>query len=145
MTRLASPFLTPRLQLHALAKNWWLLFLRGVASVIFGVLAMLWPGLSLAVLVTLYGIFALVDGTLALTAAITGALPTSRWWLALVGVLGIAVGAAALAWPASAALVLLATMAGWAMAIGIAQIIGAIWLRKEIDNEWLRSPAGSSP
>ena len=142
MSHFASPFLTPRLQLHALARNWWLLLLRGVAAIVFGVLTMVWPGLSLGVLVTMYGAFALVDGVLALAAAIVGAVPSSRWWLALTGLLGIAVGVVALAWPAETALALLAVMAGWAIVVGAAQIIGAIWLRKEIDDEWLLVASG---
>jgi uncharacterized membrane protein HdeD (DUF308 family) len=128
--------------LHALAVNWWLLFLRGMAGIAFGVLVIVWPALSPAMLVNFYGIFALVDGVLALTAAIIGVLPASRWWLALTGLLDIAIGCAVLAWPGSAALVLLTVMAGWAIAVGIAQIIGAIWLRKEIDNEWLLIASG---
>ena len=142
MSHFASPFLTPRLQLHALARNWWLLLLRGVAAIVFGVLTMVWPGLSLGVLVTMYGAFALVDGVLALAAAIVGAVPSSRWWLALTGLLGIAVGVVALVWPAETALALLAVMAGWAIVVGAAQIIGAIWLRKEIDDEWLLVASG---
>ena len=142
MTQLTSPFLTPRLQLHALAKNWWLLLLRGLAGIAFGVLTLVWPALSLAMLVTLYGVFSLVDGVLALSAAITGLMPASRWWLALTGLLGIAIGSAVLAWRAEAALILLAVIAGWAIVVGVAQIIGAIWLRKEIHNEWLLIASG---
>lgn len=141
MTHLASPF-TPRLQLHALAKNWWLLLLRGIAAAVFGVLALFWPALSLAMLVTLYGVFSLVDGALALAAAITGLMPASRWWLALTGLLGIAIGSAVLAWPVDAARILLAVIAGWAVVVGVVQIIGAIWLRKEIHNEWLLIASG---
>lgn len=142
MAHFASPFLTPRLQLHALAKNWWLLFLRGIAAIVFGVLAIAWPALSLVTLVILYGAFTLADGVLAIAAAIAGVLPASRWWLALIGVLSIAVGVAALAWPAGMALVLLAVIAVWAIVIGATQIIGAIRLRKEIHNEWLLIGSG---
>jgi uncharacterized membrane protein HdeD (DUF308 family) len=58
---------------NALAKNWWLLLLRGIAAVVFGVLAFVWPGLTLLTLVLFYGAFALVDGVLAVIAAIKGA------------------------------------------------------------------------
>jgi uncharacterized membrane protein HdeD (DUF308 family) len=122
---------------HALAKNWWLLLLRGIAAIIFGVLAFAWPGLTLLTLILFYGAFALVDGVLAIIAAITGGAPAPRWWLAIVGVLGIAAGLLTFLMPGLSALVLLFFIAGWAIATGVLQIIGAIQLRKEIDNEWL--------
>jgi uncharacterized membrane protein HdeD (DUF308 family) len=129
--------------LHALAKNWWLLLLRGIAAVAFGVLAFAWPGLTLYALILLYGAYALADGVIAIIAAITGNAPVGRWWLAIVGILGIAVGALIVMLPGVTALVLLFTIAGWAVAIGVLQIIGAIRLRKEIDNEWLLILSGA--
>jgi len=122
---------------HALAKNWWLLLLRGIAAIIFGVLAFAWPGVTLLTLILFYGAFALVDGVLAIIAAITGGAPGPRWWLAIVGLLGIAAGLLTFLMPGLSALVLLFFIAGWAIATGVFQIIGAIQLRKEIDNEWL--------
>jgi uncharacterized membrane protein HdeD (DUF308 family) len=122
---------------HALAKNWWLLLLRGIAAIIFGVLAFAWPGLTLLTLILFYGAFALVDGVLAIIAAITGGAPGPRWWLVIVGLLGIAAGLLTFLMPGLSALVLLFFIAGWAIATGVFQIIGAIQLRKEIDNEWL--------
>jgi uncharacterized membrane protein HdeD (DUF308 family) len=137
MQSTTSVTLSDRPVLHALAKNWWLLLLRGIAAVVFGALAFAWPGLTLLTLILLYGAFALTDGVIAIITAITGNAPAGRWWLAIVGVLGIAVGAFTFMLPGMTALILLFTMAGWAVAIGILQIIGAIRLRKEIDNEWL--------
>jgi uncharacterized membrane protein HdeD (DUF308 family) len=122
---------------HALAKNWWLLLLRGIAAIIFGVLAFVWPGLTLLTLILFYGAFALVDGVLAIIAAITGGAPAPRWWLAIVGLLGIAAGLLTFLMPGLSALVLLLFIAGWAIATGVLQIVGAVRLRKEIDNEWL--------
>jgi len=121
---------------HALAKNWWLLLLRGIAAIIFGVLAFAWPGVTLLTLILFYGAFALVDGVLAIIAAITGGAPAPRWWLVIVGLLGIAAGLLTFLMPGLSALVLLFFIAGWAIATGVFQIIGAIQLRKEIDNEW---------
>lgn len=61
-----------------LARNWWLFLLRGVAALIFGVLSLVWPGISLATLILLFGAYALVDGAFALAAAIVeGAMPKS--------------------------------------------------------------------
>jgi uncharacterized membrane protein HdeD (DUF308 family) len=122
---------------HAVAKNWWLLLLRGIAAIVFGVLAFAWPGLTLVTLILIYGAYALVDGVLAVIAAITGGAPGPRWWLAIIGLLGISAGLLTFLMPGITAMVLLFVIAGWAIATGVFQIIGAIQLRKEIDNEWL--------
>ena len=122
--------------LHALAQYWWLFLLRGIAAIIFGVLAFIWPGITLVTLVLFWGAFALVDGVLALANAITGGGMASRWWLALVGLSGIAAGVVTFMAPGLTAVVLLWFFAGWAIALGVFQIVGAIQLRKQIDNEW---------
>lgn len=133
----ATTSITPRPMLHALAKAWWLVLLRGILSIVFGVLAFVWPGLTLVTLVLLYGAFALVDGVLSLIAAFTGrakAIPT--WWLVLAGIAGIAAGVVTFLWPGITAIVLVMFIGAWAIVHGVFEIIGAIQLRKEIDNEW---------
>jgi uncharacterized membrane protein HdeD (DUF308 family) len=142
MAHVANPPLGPRLLLHTLAKNWWLLLLRGICAILFGILTFIWPGITLLTLVLLYGAYALADGVLSLAEAVMGGAPAPRWWLALVGLLGIAVGILTFAWPGITALVLLLFIAGWAIATGVLQIVGAIRLRKEIDNEWLLIASG---
>jgi uncharacterized membrane protein HdeD (DUF308 family) len=130
--------LPDRPMLHALAKCWWLLLLRGLAAIVFGVLAFLWPGLTLVTLVLLYGAFALVDGVLSLVAAFTGSTkPVPTWWLVVVGLLGIAAGAVTFLWPGITAILLVLFIGAWTLVHGIFEIIGAIQLRKEIDNEWM--------
>ena len=132
-TSLATPSL-----LHSLSDHWWLFLIRGIAAILFGILAFAWPGVTLVLLVLFFGAFALVDGIASLIAAITGRGATSpRWWLAIVGLVGIAAGLLTFFWPGLTAVVLLYFIAGWAIAMGVFQIIGAIQLRKEIDNEWL--------
>ncbi len=126
----------PSMLANALGRNWWLLLLRGLAAIGFGVLAVSSPGQTLVTIIYFYAAFVLVDGAIALGAAITGREPVARWWLALVGVLGIATAVLTFLLPGMTALVLLFVMAGWAIAIGVAQIVGAIRLRKELDNEW---------
>jgi uncharacterized membrane protein HdeD (DUF308 family) len=127
---------------HALAQNWWLILLKGICAIIFGVLALAWPGLTIFTLVLLYGVYALVDGIFALTAAATGDTAEPRWWLAIVGIIGIGAGILTFLWPNITAFVLLFLIAFWAIAMGIAEIVGAIRLRKEIDNEWLLAASG---
>jgi len=123
---------------RALAENWWLLLLRGVASIIFGVLAFIWPGLTLVALIFLWGAYAIIDGGIALWAAISGrgAEIAPRWWLAIVGVVGLLAGLVAFASPGLTALVLLMFIACWAILIGAMEIWGAVQLRKEIEGEW---------
>jgi uncharacterized membrane protein HdeD (DUF308 family) len=128
--------------LHGLARNWWLILLRGIAAIAFGVLAFVWPGITLVTLALLYGAFAFVEGVLALAAAVMGGSPAPRWWLAIVGLLGIAVGLLTLMMPGVTAFILVLFVAGWAIATGVMQIIGAIRLRKEIDNEWMLVAVG---
>jgi uncharacterized membrane protein HdeD (DUF308 family) len=91
----------------------------------------------LLTLILFYGAYALADGVLAIIAAITGGAPAPRWWLAIVGLLGIGAGLLTFLMPGVTAIVLLFFIAGWAIATGVFQIIGAIQLRREIDNEWL--------
>jgi len=138
----AEPVPGPHLMLHALAKHWWLTLLRGICAVVFGILTFVWPGVTLFTLVILYGAFALADGILAIAAAIMGGSPAPRWWLAIVGLAGIAAGILTFMWPGLTALLLLFFIAGWAIASGIMQVIGAIRLRREIDNEWLLAAGG---
>jgi uncharacterized membrane protein HdeD (DUF308 family) len=132
----------PRIMVHALAANWWLIFLRGLCAVLFGVLAFIWPGVTLVTLVLLYGAYALADGILALIAAVKGGAPAPRWWLALVGLAGVGAGILSFMWPGMTALILLFFIAGWAIAAGIMEIIGAIKLRKEITGEWFLIASG---
>lgn len=132
--------LSPPLMLDSLAKYWWLELLRGIAAIVFGVLAFILPGLTLLTLVVLYGAYALFDGIMAIGAAIWGGGGGNRmgprWWLAVVGVLGIVAGLLTFLWPGITALVLLMFIGVWSLLHGVFTIIGAIRLRKEIDNEW---------
>ncbi len=130
------PSALPTLGLHTLAKNWWLLLLRGIAGILFGVLAFVWPGITLLTLIIFYGAYALLDGIFAIGAAIRGGDAGTRWWLILVGVLGIAAGLLTFLWPGLTALALAIFIGAWALIHGIFEIIGAVKIRKEIDNEW---------
>ena len=102
------------------------------------VLAFIWPGLTLVALILLWGAYAIVDGGIALWAAIAGKAGelTSRWWLVIVGIVGILAGLVAFASPGLTALVLLMFIAVWAIVVGALEIWGAIQLRKEIEGEW---------
>ena len=129
--------------LQELSQHWRLLLLRGIAAVVFGVLAFVWPGLTLLTLVILYGVFAIIDGVLALVAAFgRTAREVPRWWLVLTGIVDIAAGLIAMFWPGITAFVLIIFIGAWAIVRGIMEIIAAIQLRKEIEGEWLLILAG---
>ncbi len=130
--------------LDQLSRNWGWIALRGVAAVIFGVLAFAWPGVTLVVLALFFGAYALIDGIFALVAAYRGREGGRPVWpLALIGVLGVAAGIVTFLWPEMTALALLMFIAVWALLIGIAQIVAAVRLRKEIDNEWMLGASGA--
>lgn len=112
--------------LQTLARNWWAIVLRGIAAVLFGLMAFAWPDITLAALVILYGAFAFVDGVLAvlwsLVRRLRGRFP---WGVFLAGLVGIASGVIAFLWPGLTALALLYLVAAWAIVRGVFEIIAA--------------------
>ena len=124
--------------------SWSALALRGVLAIIFGLLVFAWPGISLWVLVLFFGANALIDGVLAIVAAVRGSASGARWWgMLLQGILGIATGIITFLWPGLTTLVLLYFIAAWAIVIGVFEIVAAIRLRKEIQGEWLLALRGA--
>jgi uncharacterized membrane protein HdeD (DUF308 family) len=124
--------------LETLARNWWAIVLRGVFAVLFGLGAFLWPGITLVVLVALYGAYLFADGILAVVWALmgrrAGAFP---WGVFLAGLASIIAGVLTFLMPGLTALVLLYLIAAWAIVRGIFEIIAAFHLRRELTNEWL--------
>ena len=126
-----------------LARNWWVLLLRGVVAILFGGLTFGWPGMSLAALVLLFGGFCLADGLMAAWTALSNRKQQENGWLLLIGgLLGIGVGLLTLFQPAVTGLALLFYIAIWAVATGVVQVLTAIRLRQEIANEWTLVLAG---
>jgi len=123
----------------SLSRNWWALALRGAFALIFGILTLVWPTLTVAVLVALFGAWALVDGIFAFVAAWERAERRQTWWpLLLEGVLGVAAGVITWVWPQITALGLLTVIGVWAIVTGVIEIATAIRLRTMITNEvWL--------
>jgi uncharacterized membrane protein HdeD (DUF308 family) len=118
-----------------LARQWWVIALRGLAAVLFGVLAFVWPGMTLAVLVLLFGAYALVDGILAIVVAVRGGTD-HRLFMGLEGVVGVLAGLATFVFPGLTALVLLYIIAFWAVLTGVLEVVAAVRLRQAITNEW---------
>ncbi|KTT25123.1 membrane protein [Pseudacidovorax intermedius] len=123
--------------MQAFAPHWGWLALRGVAAVLFGVLALALPGLTVAVMVLLWGAYALVDGVFALMAGFKMRHEGRPLWaVVLLGLLGVAAGIVALVWPGMTALTLVMVIGAWAVVGGVFQIATAIRLRREIEGEW---------
>jgi uncharacterized membrane protein HdeD (DUF308 family) len=118
------------------AASSWVLALRGLVAILFGLAALFWPGLVLAVLIVFFGAYALVDGVLAIIAALRSSARGMRRLLLIEGAIGILFGILALFWPGLTALTLLYIIAFWAILSGIDRIVMAIMLRREIENEW---------
>jgi len=125
--------------LTKLAQHWWMFVLRGIAAILFGIAAFGWPHLTLAVLIILFGAYALVDGIFLTLSAITGWSRIEDPWLILLeGLIGIGIGVVTFHSPAITALGLLIYIAAWSLATGVLEIVAAMRLRKELAGEfWL--------
>jgi len=120
-----------------LQRNWWALLLRGLAAIAFGILTWYQPGISLASLVLLFGVYSTADGILGVWSAVAGPKDHESWWVMLLGgLLGIGIGLLAFFAPGVTALALLFYIAIWAIAKGVLEIVAAIRLRKEIKGEF---------
>ena len=122
-----------------LSRYWWAFILRGVLAIIFGIIAFVSPPTTIAVLVLLFGAWALVDGVFHIAAAIQDRSMTRSFWLTVLeGVVSIIAGVLALAFPDIAAASLLLIIAAWSIVTGVVEIVLAIRLREQITGElWL--------
>jgi uncharacterized membrane protein HdeD (DUF308 family) len=124
--------------LEALQRGWWLLVLRGVCALLFGVLAFAWPGLTLVTLVIFFGAYALINGLFTLGVAFRAPKGSPGvGTLVILGLLGVAAGVLTFFYPGITALSLLVVIAWWAIFTGVMEIAVAIKLRKQLSNEWL--------
>ena len=128
-----------------LARNWWLVVLRGLGALIVGLLAFAVPGPTLTIAVLGFGVYTFVDGILAIISVVRGTGGERRWWAMLLeGVLDIVAGIVTLLIPSLSAGLILILMATWAITTGVAEIRTAVRVRREIAGEWLLGLAGMS-
>ncbi|HYR18046.1 MAG TPA: HdeD family acid-resistance protein [Myxococcales bacterium] len=126
-----------------LARYWWALALRGTAAIIFGIIALFWPPAAIAVLVAIFGAYALVDGIFNLIAAVRAGRSGQRWGaLVFEGIVSLLVGLLTLFFPRVTALALVLLVGAWSLVTGIAELVAAIKLRRLIEHEWLLALAG---
>ncbi|HSL47275.1 MAG TPA: DUF308 domain-containing protein [Anaerolineales bacterium] len=125
-----------------LSRHWWWLALRGIAAILFGILALAWRGDTLGSFMLLFGNFALVDGLLAIFAALTHVAANKRWWVILHGLVSIDIALFAFFWTESAATILPYIVAAWALITGMMEVAGARRLDGWVANEELLYQSG---
>jgi len=124
-------------------RYWWMLLIRGIVAVLFGLAAIVWPGLTALVLVYLFGAFAFVDGIVAVVVSMQERAIVPRWWVLLIeGIVGILIGILTFFSPAVTALALLYLIAVWAIITGILEIAAAFSMRRALVLEWTLAIAG---
>lgn len=123
--------------LDVMARNWWAIAIRGVAAILFGIVAVFLPGAALYALVIVFAAYAFVDGIFAIIAAVRAAESHQRWATLLVsGLFGIAIGVITWFFPHLTALGLLYVIAAWAVVTGIFELVAAFELRRHLPGEW---------
>lgn len=126
------------------AQNRWMLALRGVLAILFGLIALFVPGIALLAFIVAFAVYALLDGIVAVAVALGERTSSTRWWWVLVeGILSIVAGILAFAYPGVTALVLLYIVAAWAVLTGIMEIVTAVSLREVLSREWALIVAGA--
>ena len=123
--------------IESLKRHWWVPVIRGIAAIIFGVIAFVYPGLTIATLFLFFGAWVLIDGLFRVVGAIGHRASDPDWgWHIVIGIVGIIVGLLTFHAPQITALALIIYIAAWALMIGATEIAFAIKLRREIKGEW---------
>jgi uncharacterized membrane protein HdeD (DUF308 family) len=130
--------INPLAQAQIMQRSWMSLLFRGVLAIIFGIIALVAPGIALLAIIIVFGAYALVDGILAAVVAIQERNVLPRWgWLLMEGLAGIILGIIAFVWPGETAFVLLYIVAAWAIVTGMLEIGAAVTIE-----DWLIGLAG---
>ncbi len=116
---------------------WWLVLVRGIVALLFGIVAVGWTHIAILFLIYLLGAYFLIDGIMGVILAFQERPVYSRWWLILIGgIIGIILAFAVFFWPGGAALVLTYLIAAWAVITGIIAIIAAFFVSTGFGREW---------
>jgi uncharacterized membrane protein HdeD (DUF308 family) len=125
------------MMIETLKRHWWVPVIRGIAAIVFGIIAFVYPGLTVATLVLFFGAWVLIDGIFRVVGAIGHHASDPDWgWHIVIGIVGIIVGLLTFHAPQITALALVIYIAAWALMIGATEIAFAIKLRREIKGEW---------
>jgi len=126
------------MMVETLKRHWWVPVIRGIAAIVFGVIAFTHPVMAIATLVLFFGAWVLIDGIFRIFGAIKHRGSDSDWaWQLVIGLIGIIVGLLTFHAPQVTALALVIYIAAWALMIGASEIVMAVKLRHEIKGEWL--------
>jgi len=129
--------------LDALKEYWWVLLVRGLLAVAFGLVAVAWPDLTLFWVIMLFGVYVIGDGLAEIWSGFQNRSRHDRWWVEiLIGLAGIVAGILIISLPGVTAVVAMYFIAAWMVVMGVLQVIYAIRLRETISNEWLIVLAG---
>jgi len=119
-------------------RSWWILLLRGIAAMVFGVLAFALPGETILALTLILGLWVVADGII----EIGYAFYSHNWWRIALGLLGIATGIYTVVYPQLAAFLLILLIAGWMILHGVVDVVDAVRLRERLLHEWVLVLAG---
>jgi uncharacterized membrane protein HdeD (DUF308 family) len=120
-----------------------LLGLRGILALLFGVLVLVWPHVTVLVLAVVFAAYAVVDGIGMVASGLGGGRDGRRRWpYVLAGVVGIVAGVIAVLWPAVTALVLVLLVGAWAVVTGALEIATAVRMHREMPGRWVLALAG---
>ena len=118
--------------MELLARSWGIWIVRGIASILFGILTLVWPGVSIAAIVLMFGVYALADGVLLLSFGLR--LPDGKAPYVVRGLLSVAAGVLTFMYPGLTALSLYILIGAWALTAGVAELAIAVAIRKEAAN-----------
>ncbi|HZS17088.1 MAG TPA: HdeD family acid-resistance protein [Candidatus Udaeobacter sp.] len=125
------------MMIETLKRHWWVPVIRGIAAIVFGIIAFVYPGLTIATLVLFFGAWVLIDGIFRVIGAIGHRGSDPDWgWQIVIGIVGIIIGLLTFHAPQVTALALVVYIAAWALMIGATEIAFAIKVRREIKGEW---------
>jgi uncharacterized membrane protein HdeD (DUF308 family) len=126
-----------------MTRNWWAYAIQGLAALAFGILTLIWPNISLRVMIALFGAFALVTGIMLVAASFDAAKQRLHWGsLLALGILDIAAGVVTWFWPGLTALAVLYLVVAWAAVTGVIYIVASVELRDYIPHAWLLTLTG---
>jgi uncharacterized membrane protein HdeD (DUF308 family) len=124
--------------IEVLARNWWAIGIRGILGILFGLIALFLPGVTMLSLVLVFAAYAFVDGVFGIASAVRAARENERWgYLLLEGVVSIAAAAVAVFWPGITVVAFVFLLAFWAIVTGILELIAAFRLEFIDGRGWL--------